>query len=134
MIINLSSAPGSDLTTSLSLQWIIEPVPEPGPWPLYKIFLAKPNDHLQSGNPVKENSPLSLGLKPANEVKESLYVVDGLQPDHWFIFPLKPQEPNVYAYVSWRVVTTRTRCSQPYFDQDLQEAPVGGSLLVTPDL
>lgn len=77
---------------SLSLQWVIEPVPNPGPWPLYKIFLPKQNSLLQSG------------LRPANEVKDSLWVVDGFQPDHWFIFPLKPQEPNVYAYVSRRVI------------------------------
>ena len=119
------SSVDSDLKTSLALQWVIEPVPDPGPWPLYKIFLAPANLHLpvQGGTQANENISQGLGLKPANEVKEALYVVNGIQPDYWYIFPLKPQEPNIYASVSWHVVTTKTECAYtPVFDQDLQEA------------
>ena len=106
VVINLSLV-DSDLTISLSLQWVIEPVPDPGPWPLYKIFLGPVNPDLQSGTQANENISQGLGLKPANEVKEALYIVNGIQPDYWYIFPLKPQEPNIYASVSWHVVTTK---------------------------
>jgi hypothetical protein len=90
------------------LQWLIMPVADPGPWPKYYIAPA----------------PCSIQAQTVNQVNDSLFVVTGAQPDVWFIFPLKPQLPNVYAYVSWHTVSTRltTLCLTRIFRRPKLEA------------